>query len=496
MCSVNKIVTSQNNTDIDFYAFVESASNSEIKCDYILQRTRASFLKTPRIDDGQSPEADRRNIRNWTALMVAKGSTLLTLKRYLGKLHTLYTAYRPGDSHTEALFSELREKIADPTLYPDDTTLPIPSLVYRLPEKIHRLAETEKTDAYALLYLLYSGGAPFSRVTELKFNEADNGIEQLREIIDHMPRERRSYVFPLGHGVRRTGQVSRQIGTRMGRLLTDLGYRVTGALTPEIIRGWWVDAALNCGIAPEKIAGMFGAVPAARRWLELVEPIPLDEAARVAILRQVADSLNSVSPRWYAMFLRDRNTPDDIRDRLRQQKPKLLREVHFFYPTRLIVTREGKKKIRREIPYIPKILFFRARPDRIQPLFSEIGDLAWCFRTTAAPGAPYAVISRRDMEIFQKMIGVVDSSLKVEYRQNPDLQPERRVRITGGDFKGYEGTIYKQAGTKTSETGNNPGNKTEGNETESAMRTFLLRINDANNIIWQVKIEEAFLQPL
>ncbi len=496
MCGIDKTVANQNNTVIDFYTFVESATLSEGHGDYILQRTCASFLKTPRVADGQSPEADRRNIRNWTALMVAKGCTPLTLKRYLGKLHTLYTAYRPGDSHAEALFSELREKIADPTLYPDDTTLPIPSIVYRLPEKIHRLTETEKTEACALLYLLYSGGAPFSRVTELKFSDADNGIEQLREITDHMPRERRSYVFPLGHGVRRTGQVSRQIGTRMGRLLTDLGYRSTGALTPEIIRGWWVDAALNCGIAPEKIAGMFATIPATRRWLELVEPIPLDEAARVAILRQVADSLNSVSPRWYAMFLRDRNTPDDIRDRLRQQKPKLLREVHFFYPTRLIVTREGKKKIRREIPYIPKILFFRARPDRVQPLFSEIGDLAWCFRTTAAPGAPYAVISRRDMEMFQKMIGVVDQSLKVEYRQNPDLQPERRVRITGGDFKGYEGTIYKQAGAKTTGTGNNPGNKTGEKDPESAMRTFLLRINDANNIIWQVKIEEAFLQLL
>lgn len=499
MCSIDETVANQNNNNADFYTFVESASRSESNRDYILERTCASFLKTPRVAQGPSVDDDRRNIRNWAALMVAKGSTPLTLRRYLGKLHTLYTAFRPADSQAEPLFEELRDKIADPSLYPDSATIPIPGQIYRLPEKISRLSDDEKARACALLYLLYSGGAPFSRVTELKFSDADNeSIEQLREITDQMPRERRSYVFPLGHGVRRSGQVSRQLGKSMGRLLADLGYRVTGALTPEIIRGWWVDAARSCGIPPEKIAGMFKTIPAERRWLQLVSPLPLTDGDRVAILRQVADSLNSVSPRWYAMFLRDRNTPDDIRRRLKQEKPRMLREIHFFYPTRLIVSKEGKKKIRREVPYIPKILFFRARPDKLQPLFGEIGDLAWCFRTTGTPGAPYAVISRRDMEAFQRMIGVVDETLKVEYTQNPDLKPERRVRIIGGDFKGYEGTIYKKAAPASSQTqssnqdGQNPGNRNP----DKAMRTFLLRINDANNIVWQVKIEEAFLQPL
>lgn len=116
----------------------------------------------------------------------------------------------------------------------------------------------------------------------------------------------------------------------------------------------------------------------------------------------------------------------------------------------------------------------------MKPLFNLIGDLAWCFRTVNRPQAPYAVISGKEMDCFQKVIGVLDESIKMEFVQNPDLIPDRKVRITGGEFNGYEGTIYRQKGTVE----------------DSDMRYFILRINDSNNIVWQVKIEEIFIEPL
>lgn len=186
------------------------------------------------------------------------------------------------------------------------------------------------------------------------------------------------------------------------------------------------------------------------------------------------------TPRWYAMFMRDNNTPDDILDTIGNAGSTLMKEIQFFYPTRKILKQKNDKKVWEQVPFIPHILFFKSRPDKVKPLFNLIGDFAWCFRTVNRPQAPYAVISGKEMDCFQKVIGVLDESIKMEFVQNPDLIPERKVRITGGEFNGYEGTIYRQKGTVD----------------DSDMRYFILRINDSNNIVWQVKIEEIFIEPL
>ena len=186
------------------------------------------------------------------------------------------------------------------------------------------------------------------------------------------------------------------------------------------------------------------------------------------------------TPRWYAMFMRDNHTPDEIVECIEKSSQALMKDFHIFYPTHKFVRRDGNKKVTETIPFLPHILFFKSRPDAVKPLFDIIGGLAWCFRTTNRPDAPYAVIPKHEMDNFQKCIGVLDEGVKMEFVQNPDLVPDRHIRVTGGAFKGYEGTIYKQNGTVE----------------DSDMRYFILRINDQNNIVWKVRIEEGFIEPI
>ncbi len=465
---------------LSFADYVKSAAGSILKDDYIAERTVISFNSIRKVTSEVSFDADERNIRNWLAIMLRKGTSPVTLRRYLGKLHKLYSDFRGVTIQGEALFSSLRETISDQSLYgsrQDSETL---NKIKDLPSRLQSMPTAQASIAKAMMYIFYLGGAPYSVVSDLRFNDDIPEIDQLREIVESMPRERRTYVFPFKHGSVRQRQLHREMTAGFTTLLSDLAIRPGDAFSAETICVWWIDAAIECGLNPEEIAGVVRHIPSTHAWLRAVNPLPLSEDEKTARLRIVADMIADTTPRWYAMFMRDNNTPDDILDTIGNAGSTLMKEIQFFYPTRKILKQKNDKKVWEQVPFIPHILFFKSRPDKVKPLFNLIGDFAWCFRTVNRPQAPYAVISGKEMDCFQKVIGVLDESIKMEFVQNPDLIPDRKVRITGGEFNGYEGTIYRQKGTVD----------------DSDMRYFILRINDSNNIVWQVKIEEIFIEPL
>ena len=465
---------------ISFTEYVKSATALSQYSDYISERTIISFNSIPGVASDSSFVSDERNIRNWLANIIRKGTAPLTLRRYLGKLHALYTDYSGTTDQGEALFASLRENLSEPSLWcysRDEETL---SRIKDLPSKLQSMSPEKSAVAKALLYLLCLGGASYSSVSELRFSDQLAAIDQLQEIVGSMPKERRTYVFPFRHGSVRQGQLYREMTAGFTDLLTDIGIHLKQPFSAEILRGWWIEIALECGISCEEIVGMINSIPNTHRWLEIVRPVLLSEDEKITRLRSVANHICDATPRWYAMFMRDNNTPDAITDTVSTVAPAMLGKLQFFYPTHKIKKEKDGKKRSEEVPFIPHILFFKSRPDVVKPLFERIGNLAWCFKTTNRPNAPYAVISKQQMDNFQKCIGVLDDSVKMEFVQNPDLVPDRHIRITGGVFKGYEGTIYRQNGMVE----------------DADMRYFILKINDQNNIVWKVRIEESFIEPL
>lgn len=463
-----------------FYHFVESDLAGKFGQDYITQCTATSFLGVCPVAEGVGFESDERNIRNWFARMLVKGISPVTLRRYLGKLHTFYVEYAGVGDAAEALFEELRGYADDKSLRGTDEVTELLQSVKSLPGKVGKLPEDEALYAKILLYMIYTGSAAYSDIENLKFSDPLPDIDQARELVASMPTERRTYVFPVGQGKNRSASLRQKLNSALSKFVSSIHSGSLHSFSQETIGAIWIAAALERGICFEAIASAVSHIPEGYKWLSVVKPLKPDDNRKWKILKSVADHILPTASRWYAMFMRKDNTPEKIKERIDEKIPEFSKDLTLFYPTRKIRKRVGKKNIFTQVPYIPNILFFKTRPDRVVRIFSEIGDMAWCLKTSTAPGASYAVISTKEMDDFQNFTGTHDNSITVEVVHSEEFVPDRRVRITGGIFKGKEGTIYKQ----------------KGKPQQDDIRIFLLNLTDGQKVKWQVSIEECYLEPL
>jgi hypothetical protein len=145
-----------------------------------------------------------------------------------------------------------------------------------------------------------------------------------------------------------------------------------------------------------------------------------------------------------------------------------------------MVFKENKKIIKREMPYIPGLLFFKIGENNIAPLFREIGDLAWCYRERPSQDAPYSIIPRSEMERFQRFVGKFTDDVEISLSGKESLGIGRRVRITGGLMEGYEGEIYDIEESKDS----------------TGRRMFQLNLSSDQALRWTVSIEDIYIEPI
>ncbi len=478
----NKIPDIQQHKNNNFYEFVKSATSDICSDDIIASRVIRSFLRISAVTHGTEPSDDERNIRNWLAHLLAKGTSAQTAKRYLGKLHSIYSSYSTASVDTENFFFALRKEIEDPELYilPDTH-----KALEALPLIAAKATESGGESAKILMYSIYTGVTNLSDLLDLKFSNARTDIPQIKEILSTIPTARRSYVFDSDRSDRRPKQL-RQLAGKLRIFLSRYGIQLPTGFTEDTLRILWISSALKCGIQPEQITAVIDKIPARMKWLNLVESITLTDNKRTEIQQRVADFINPATPAWFAMFMRNRTKPEDIKNRISEAAPRMLEEVTLFYPTRQIKVGAGKKILTKKEAVIPHILFFQTRPDKVSKLFGIIGDMAWCFKVTKRPGSPYARISGHEMEQFRAVLGSTDRPIKINYEKRSELIPDRRVLITDGIFKGQEGVIYKRKGYRT-----------DRNETcDEDVLLFALRLNDDNCVTWELTLPETSLQPL
>lgn len=461
----------------NFYGFLKSEISRISINDVTASRVVRSFLTTKLVSNGSESTDDERNIRNWLAMLLAKGSSPHTTRRYLGKLHALYHLYKPDSPDSEMFFHSLRKSIEDREIYGYQRN----GQAIEALSKIANIAtESNDESVKILMYAIYSGTMHFTELLDLKFNNATTDIPQINEILATMPTARRSYVFNSDRSSRRPNQLIMLADRLRGVLLRYGIYNITDGFTEDTFRILWATVALNCGITAEQILAITGKIPQGMKWLCIVKPVKLTDNERTKILRLVADSINSSTPAWFAMFMRNRTTPDDIKERISEHSAKLSENVSLFYPTRPLKKIVDKKTVTTAKPVIPHILFFKTRPDCVSKIFNIIGDIAWCFKVTNKPGAQYAKISNHEMEQFRKVAECSGHAVRIDYEKRSDLIPDRHVRITEGMFKGYEGIIYKRKYT----------------ESEKDVQLFILRLNDKNCITWELTLPETSLLPL
>lgn len=288
----------------------------------------------------------------------------------------------------------------------------------------------------ALLLGIYAGGLTAAQLVALRFDACATMPPQALTIVETYRAPRRRYVFPLSQGRLADATIARRLRLHMAAAL-----RMAGIMP---------DAAPDADHAPAIHAAL---------------------AARCAgTRRSVADTIRDMQPRWYAMRLRPHTR---IHTLLAATAPF----AATYYPCRETVSRADGRLTTASEPYIPGVLFFRTTPDKLHPLFAAVGNLAWGYRTSAAPHAPYAAIPDHAMLTFQRMVAVFTPDMHPGPLTAEPLTPGRRVRVAGGIMEGYEGTIHDAA----------PG---------TDRRIFRLHLIGDFGFQWTAEVPESLIQPL
>lgn len=180
--------------------------------------------------------------------------------------------------------------------------------------------------------------------------------------------------------------------------------------------------------------------------------------------------------RWYAMRLRPKVRFDDVKSRI-DHIEGLSTKPLLFYPLNEIAKKTGKKIIIENKPVINDVVFFRSKVTDILPMFSKIGDLAWCYTTSGRPGSPYAAIPQRNFEKFQEAIGHFTPEYEVAPMGTMIPQAGEKVIFLGGLFSGQEIDI----------------SKVEENDSSNIYR---LCFDTKNGIDWKIGVDKRLVHPL
>lgn len=428
--------------------------------------------------------SDQGALNVWVAMLLRKGVKYHTLRRYLSVIKEYVGKYAVFIGLPDTIeFPDARTMVETHGVGTEDKARRRKNLgVFRNIVGCRCFPEGEKEPWNIFLYLFYSCSSSFVEAIRLRYEDVSEDDRYVTEILESVRTyAQRRYVFPLGQGKKREPQILREITGRMGVMLRGLGIDTGPVFDIDLIRSMWVDAAFESGVSAVEIRSVLDSVPSEDSYLNLLPFRPLSESVRKDVLRKVAEYIHPHDEQWHVMRLRHAVTPDDIKERTQSRMPRLSSRLILYYPTREVIVKEKKRIIKRELPYIPGLLFFKIGENHVVPLFREIGDLAWGYKDKHGAGARYAVIPKSEMERFQLYVGKFTSDVEMELTDREPLAIGRRVRITGGLMEGYEGEIYDISDAK---------------EGSGPRRLFQLNISSDQALRWTVDVEDIYIEPI
>ena len=291
----------------------------------------------------------------------------------------------------------------------------------------------ESVEEDVLLLSLLNGAMPIEEVMMLKKSDEDRLSDVSHTIIHRNVNPRRDFIFNLRQSYKTPKQLLRDVSekllTRYGRFAgSDSVGRSSGRSAAsdrlgDLVRDMWIAIAMKSGATHSEAMQM------------LDNP---DAPARESWIRTVNSVLTHDMPRWYAMHLRKGVDFEELRKDIAEE----IRPVpELFYPGETIRKRVGNKMVLDDKPFISNTVFFRSFPDRVQPMFSKIGDKAWCYRVTREAGSPYAVISPIDMRRFQTVIGVFTSDMEIHPLGTLVPRPGEQVMVVKAGYGNRQGEV-------------------------------------------------------
>lgn len=418
---------------------------------------------------------DSNSLKLWIASMLMEGMKVNTVKRYAGRVHTIFNEWRGADVADP--FGDI-QYVFTPAYQLNDAD------VYYNLEMLKRLfVKNEASEDWKIVsiffYLLYNPGLSLLDVAYATFENAPHYCVQIDEIVKSRDSSfGRKYLFDLNQSKVRPTKIFKELTEGLTSLMKSAGMRLVVGNVRDEITAIWIAAAIKCGVDICDILAIISAVPYRYRALTLIEKSEISEDRKHEIICQVADCINDNTPRWFVMKLRKGVSFDEIKDKIEKELPGRLSTMELYYPTYTKTKKVGRKVIKEQIPFVPDMLFFRTQYNKVRSLFAKIGDIAWCFKTSQFADSKYSVISHEEMTNFQRCVGQFTPDIWIELVSvNRLLSKGRMVRITGGMMKGYKGKI-------------------EDLNDDKGTRKFFLRVSSENALNWTVEVDEAFIEPL
>lgn len=430
----------------DFLDYVENLKSEDVS-DMLSLRVIPSFLMSMRRHAVKKLTNEALNL--WILDMLIDGLKGSTVRRYVGALHTLYKAYldtKPSE------IEELTFSLPFDKSYSDDSVKKLKDTEKNLEavNSLTKLSVKYDSPAYvynkAFQYLLFNPNASLSDVVNLKYSDNYPDSLHIKDIIISMRKAPQSkYVFPLHQGKRREPAIIKSLLSELHATGRRAGLSFGDTFSRDSITSIWIAAAIKAGIQYSEISGMIKKLPSEYSYLSIIPSVCVSEDRRLEIINTVADSITNKTPGWFVLRLRSGVVPDNIKERLIEKESPIRRMISYYYPLRAVKRMVKKKMVTKEVPLIPGILFIRLPYDQVTKLIGVVGDLAWCFRTTANASSPYSVIPQSEMMTFQRSVGSYTSDIEIDIISAlPPLEVGDEVVIENGSMlDGQQATIRK-----------------------------------------------------
>ena len=343
-------------------------------------------------------------LTDWVVELLYRGLSANTVARHLNHINSLVkSAVKKGmlaPNNDARVLSRALENIGSR----------LPSLMYRTnyDECLSILKNALKEDGVCkykvyvdmLLLSLLNGAISFNEILYLKRNALSGFRDFGRTIIERNIDSRRDYVFDLKQSYLTPKQLKATVASGLYSVFGK--YVNSTTFEPDdFARSLWVACAIRSGLTASE----------ALRFVNGPTPYALPDFCKAGTMYTDRDSwidtINSIlfkeMPKWYAMHLRKGVKFDELR---REITEKIRPCPELFYPCETIMKHRNGKMMEKEQPLISRTAFFKNYPENVLPMFSIIGDKAWCYRVSGTNDSPFAVIPWREMKRFQSAIGV------------------------------------------------------------------------------------------
>lgn len=417
----------------------------------------------------------------WMCRLIHDRVSLTTRRRYAAAMKAVFSRYAKTEDTVDNPFDCLKD-LAEYRLQKEDSSDGNLKILDRNISRWYGISALNPV-AGVFTYMLLTATFSFREALCLTFDNAPEGISQVDELmLGCRTHHRQTYVFKFDRNRIRLPRLCNTVSAELAGILKGAGMNFSGGLfTEDDMAALWIRKAMESGIPFCKIRGIISRIPAQFAYLSAIPQVAVEQDERLRILRHVADALIRFQPEWHVMKLRRNVSVEQLEDIIRDRLPGTGDEVTFFYPKRSVVSKVGKKTVKEEIPYLPGILFFKVRTDKVTAIFREIGEYAWCYRRTNSPDSPYTVIPGREMELFQLATGQFSDDINMEITSGEPIGIGRKVRILTGPMAGKETVVYDIR---------------EKGEQSNSRRVCYLRISSLSNIRWTLALPENSLQPI